>query len=71
MEEEARLLRIRNQQLQEAVEKHVRRIDDLERWCTHLQRIIDEEAERKKETGENTAACQKSVLSRILCKLKG
>lgn len=71
VEEEARLLRIRNQQLQEAVEKHVRRIDDLERWCTHLQRIIDEEAERKKETGENTAACQKSVLSRILCKLKG
>lgn len=51
VEEENRLLRIRIQELQGAVDKHMKRVDDLERWCGHLQGIIDAEKEQR-ETRE-------------------
>lgn len=49
VEEENRVLRSSIDEYQKTVEKHVNRIDDLERWCSHLQSIIDKEAEERKK----------------------
>ena len=45
LEEENRVLKDRIKTLQELSEKDMNRIDELERWCGHLQGIIDKNTE--------------------------
>ena len=72
VEEENRLLRICNQRLTEDEEKHLGRIDELERWCTHLQRLLDAEVEKREKRERQYAQLEKrfGVLFRIACKIK-
>lgn len=47
LEEENRLLNVRTAQLETKLDEKQNRIDDLERWCAHLQGIIDANAEKE------------------------
>ncbi len=47
LEEENRLLRLQQKELLAQVEARQGRIDDLERWCTHLQKDLDAVTERE------------------------
>lgn len=48
VEEENRVLQAQNRDLREHAEKSQNRVDELERWCTHLQGLLDTEiAERE------------------------
>lgn len=49
VEEENRVLHCRIDEYQKTVDKYVDRVNELERWCTHLQGIIDKEMEEKKK----------------------
>lgn len=49
LEEEVRVLREGNATLEQTMEAKTTRIDDLERWCAHLQAIIDVREERSKK----------------------
>lgn len=41
VEEENRILRCSLEEKEKDLEKRIHRIDELEKWCTHLQSIID------------------------------
>lgn len=43
LEEEARVLRDKTVALQTVIDKQLGRINELEAWCTHLQRCLDQE----------------------------
>ncbi len=72
VEEENRLLRISRQELLETVDKHVNRIDELERWCTHLQGIIDSEQQKREERERKYQQLERryGVFFRIARKIK-
>ena len=49
LEEEVRVLREGKTALEQNLEAKTARIDDLERWCAHLQAIIDAREARTKQ----------------------
>ena len=46
LEEENRVLRNESLAMKEVVDRHLIRIDELEKWCTHLQTNLDKEIKR-------------------------
>lgn len=49
VEEENRVLRIHIQELNKNLDEKKKRVDELERWCSHLQKIIDSETEQREK----------------------
>lgn len=72
VEEENRLLRIRIREMQGTIDKHIKRVDDLERWCGHLQSIIDSETEQREKRERQYQQLEKrfGIFFRIARKIK-
>lgn len=72
MEEENRVLQHTVERYRETEKKHVDRIDELERWCSHLQGIIDTQAEEKRVREEKYILLEKrfGIFFKIARKIK-
>jgi len=72
VEEENRVLRRSLEETEKELEQRLHRIDDLERWCTHLQAIIDRhEADLEKRNQQYQALEKKlGIFFKIARKLK-
>ena len=72
VEEENRVLQAENRELVDTLEARTKRIDDLERWCGHLQGLLDEEVARREEWEEAMAKLEKrlGIFFKIARKIK-
>ena len=61
VEEENRVLREQNQELQDTADARQQRIDDLERWCGHLQGLLDAEVAQREEREQQYEKLEKKL----------
>lgn len=61
VEEENRVLREQNQELQDTADARQQRIDDLERWCGHLQGLLDVEVAQREEREQQYEKLEKKL----------
>lgn len=72
VEEENRVLRQQNETLAETTKQKQARIDDLERWCGHLQSLLDVEIADREEREAQYQKLEKKlgIFFRIARKIK-
>lgn len=61
VEEENRVLQEQHQQLLDTIEARQQRIDDLERWCGHLQGLLDAEVAQREEREQQYEKLEKKL----------